>query len=115
MTVGPHDQEIRASNFDLRLEYLSDGTAINPHRFEACANAMFSQMADHCRTRLLLRQGVAIGRCDDLHIASTAQHRQGIANDSCSRRAMVPGNDNPVEVDRQLGGEFFRAQQNRST
>src|SRR6476660_9920621 len=88
MTVGPHDQEIGASSFDLRFEYLSDGTAINPHRFEARVDAMFGQMTDHCCTRLLLRQRVAVGRCDDLHIASAAQHRQSIANGSCNRCAM---------------------------
>src|SRR6516164_5064233 len=114
MTVGPHDQEIDASYLGLRLEYLADGTSINPHHFEACVDAVFDQMADYCRSRLLLRQRVAVGRCDDLHIASTAQHRQCIANGSCSRRAMVPGNHNSVEVDRQLGSQFFRAQQDRS-
>jgi hypothetical protein len=59
MTVGPHDQEIGASDFDLRLEYLPDGTAINPHRFKACVDAMFGQMADHCRTRLLVEAATA--------------------------------------------------------
>src|SRR6516164_3222386 len=46
MTVGAHHQEIDASDLDLRLEYLSDGTAVNPHHFEACIDAVFGQMAD---------------------------------------------------------------------
>src|SRR5712691_12449876 len=67
MPISTHNQKVDRIFLHIRLEYFSDRTAVDPHRFETGIDPVLGEMIDKSRPRPHPLRGRVVGCRDDMH------------------------------------------------